>query len=156
MEVKGGFMKKTSIEAAVGIFMLIGIVCVGYLSIHLGEMEWGGDRFYPVFARFQSVSGLIAGARVELAGVRVGKVDSIALDPKTQAAVVKLNIQKSVVLSDDVIASIKTAGLIGDKYLQLSPGGSDRMLKAGDMITETESAVDLEALISKYVFGGVK
>jgi phospholipid/cholesterol/gamma-HCH transport system substrate-binding protein len=119
-------------------------------------MEWGGDRFYPVSARFQSVSGLIAGARVELAGVRVGKVDSIALDPKTQAAVVKLNIQKSVVLSDDVIASIKTAGLIGDKYLQLSPGGSDRMLKAGDMITETESAVDLEALISKYVFGGTK
>jgi phospholipid/cholesterol/gamma-HCH transport system substrate-binding protein len=156
MEVKGGFMKKTSIEAAVGIFMLIGILCVGYLSIRLGEMEWGGDRFYPVSARFQSVSGLIAGARVELAGVRVGKVDSIALDPKTQAAVVKLNIQKSVVLSDDVIASIKTAGLIGDKYLQLSPGGSDRMLKAGDMITETESAVDLEALISKYVFGGTK
>jgi len=156
MEVKGGFMKKASIEVAVGIFMLIGMLCVGYLSVRLGEMEWGGDKYYPLLARFQSVSGLIAGAHVELAGVRVGKVDSIALDPKTQAAVVKLNIQKSVVLSDDVIASIKTAGLIGDKYLQLSPGGSDRVLKAGDMITETESAVDLEALISKYVFGGVK
>ena len=156
MEVKGGFMKKASIEVAVGIFMLIGILCVGYLSVRLGEMEWGGDNYYPLLARFQSVSGLIDGAHVELAGVRVGKVDSIALDPKTQAAVVKLNIQKSVVLSDDVIASIKTAGLIGDKYLQLSPGGSDRVLKAGDMITETESAVDLEALISKYVFGGVK
>ena len=149
-------MKKASIEVAVGIFMLIGMLCVGYLSVRLGEMEWGGDKYYPLLARFQSVSGLIAGAHVELAGVRVGKVDSIALDPKTQAAVVKLNIQKSVVLSDDVIASIKTAGLIGDKYLQLSPGGSDRVLKAGDMITETESAVDLEALISKYVFGGVK
>jgi len=156
MEVKGGFMKKASIEVAVGIFMLIGMLCVGYLSVRLGEMEWGGDKYYPLLARFQSVSGLIAGAHVELAGVRVGKVDSIALDPKTLAAVVKLNIQKSVVLSDDVIASIKTAGLIGDKYLQLSPGGSDRVLKAGDMITETESAVDLEALISKYVFGEVK
>lgn len=149
-------MKKASIEVAVGIFMLIGMLCVGYLSVRLGEMEWGGDKYYPLLARFQSVSGLIAGAHVELAGVRVGKVDSIALDPKTLAAVVKLNIQKSVVLSDDVIASIKTAGLIGDKYLQLSPGGSDRVLKAGDMITETESAVDLEALISKYVFGEVK
>ena len=149
-------MKKASIEVSVGIFMLIGILCVGYLSVRLGEMEWSGDKYYPLLARFQSVSGLIAGAHVELAGVRVGKVDAIALDPKTLAAVVKLNIQKSVVLSDDVIASIKTAGLIGDKYLQLSPGGSDRVLKAGDMITETESAVDLEALISKYVFGGVK
>jgi phospholipid/cholesterol/gamma-HCH transport system substrate-binding protein len=149
-------MKKTSIEAAVGIFMLIGIVCVGYLSIRLGKMEWGGDRFYPVFARFQSVSGLIAGAHVELAGVHVGKVDSIALDPKRQVAVVELKIQKGVILSDDVIASIKTSGLIGDKYLQLVPGNSDSVLKPDGMITETESAVDLEALISKYVFGGVK
>ena len=149
-------MKNTSIEAAVGIFMLIGIVCVGYLSIHLGKMEWGGDRYYPVFARFQSVSGLIAGAHVELAGVHVGKVDSIALDPKREVAVVELKIQKGVILSDDVIASVKTSGLIGDKYLQLSPGSSDTVLKPGDMITETESAVDIEALISKYVFGGTK
>lgn len=149
-------MKRTSIEVAVGIFMLIGIACVGYLSIRLGEAEWGQDKYYPVFARFQSVSGLIAGAHIELAGVHVGKVDAIALDPKTQAAVVKLKIQKTVVLSDDVIASIKTSGLIGDKYLQLSPGSSDRVLKPGDMITETESAVDIEALVSKYVFGGAK
>lgn len=149
-------MKRTSIEVGVGIFMIIGMLCVGYLSVQLGEMEWGGDKYYPLLARFQSVSGLIDGAHVELAGVYVGKVDSIALDPETQAAVVKLKIEKSVVLSDDVIASIKTAGLIGDKYLQLLPGSSDRVLKAGDMITETESAVDLEALISKYVFGGVK
>ena len=149
-------MKKTSIEAAVGIFMLIGIVCVGYLSIRLGKMEWGGDRFYPVFARFQSVSGLIDGAHVELAGVHVGRVDSIELDPKRQVAVVELKIQKGVMLSDDVIASVKTSGLIGDKYLQLAPGSSDTVLKPGGMITETESAVDIEALISKYVFGGVK
>ncbi|MBU0986765.1 MAG: outer membrane lipid asymmetry maintenance protein MlaD [Proteobacteria bacterium] len=149
-------MKRTSIEVAVGIFMIIGIACVGYLSIRLGETEWGADKYYSVSARFQSVSGLIAGAHIELAGVHVGKVDSITLDPKTQAAVVKLKIQKTVVLSDDVIASIKTSGLIGDKYLQILPGSSDRILKPGEMITETESAVDLEALISKYVFGGAK
>ena len=149
-------MKRTSIETAVGIFMLIGIACVGYLSIRLGEMDLGGDNYYPLFARFQSVSGLSAGAHVEMAGVQIGKVDSIVLDPERQVAKVKLKIQKEVVLSDDVIASIKTAGLIGDKYLQLSPGSTDEILKAGDMITETDSAVDLEALISIYVFGGVK
>jgi len=149
-------MKNTSIEAMVGLFMLIGIVCVGYLSIHLGKMEWGGDRFYPVFARFQSVSGLIAGAHVELAGVHIGKVDSIALDPKRLVAVVELKIQKSLMLSDDVIASVRTSGLIGDKYIELVPGNSDKILKPGGLITETESAVNLESLISKYVFGGTK
>jgi phospholipid/cholesterol/gamma-HCH transport system substrate-binding protein len=149
-------MKKISIETAVGIFILIGIVCVSYLSIRLGKMEWTGDKYYPVFARFQSVSGLIAGAHVELAGVHVGKVESIALDPKRLVAVVELKIQKGVLLSDDVIASVKTSGLIGDKYIQLAPGNSDKVLKPGGMITETESAVDLEALISKYVFGGAK
>jgi phospholipid/cholesterol/gamma-HCH transport system substrate-binding protein len=149
-------MKNTSIEVVVGLFMLIGIVCVGYLSIHLGKMEWGGDRFYPVFARFQSVSGLIAGAHVELAGVHIGKVDSIALDPKRLVAVVELKIQKSLKLSDDVIASVRTSGLIGDKYIELVPGNSDNILKPGGLITETESAVNLESLISKYVFGGTK
>jgi phospholipid/cholesterol/gamma-HCH transport system substrate-binding protein len=149
-------MKKTSIEAAVGIFMLIGIICVGYLSIRLGKMEWGGDKYYPVFARFQSVSGLIAGAHVELAGVHVGKVDSIKLDPKRLVAVVELKIRKGLMLSDDVIASVKTSGLIGDKYIDLVPGNSASVIKPGGLITETESAVDLEALISKYVFGGTK
>jgi phospholipid/cholesterol/gamma-HCH transport system substrate-binding protein len=149
-------MKKISIETAVGIFILIGILCVGYLSIRLGKMEWTGDKYYPVFARFQSVSGLITGAHVELAGVHVGKVESITLDPKRLVAVVELKIQKGVVLSDDVIASVKTSGLIGDKYIQLAPGNSDQVLMPGGMITETESAVDLEALISKYVFGGAK
>jgi phospholipid/cholesterol/gamma-HCH transport system substrate-binding protein len=149
-------MKKTSIEAAVGIFIVIGIICVGYLSIRLGKMEWAGDKYYPVFARFQSVSGLITGAHVELAGVHVGRVDSIKLDPKRLVAVVELKIQKGLKLSDDVIASVKTSGLIGDKYIELVPGNSERLLKPGGLITETESAVDLESLISKYVFGGAK
>jgi phospholipid/cholesterol/gamma-HCH transport system substrate-binding protein len=90
-----------------------------------------------------------------MAGVQIGKVDSISLDKEEMAAVVKMKIQKGVVLTDDVIASIKTAGLIGDKYIKLSPGGSDEILNSGDTIIETESAIDLEELISKYVFGGV-
>lgn len=149
-------MKKTSIEAAVGIFMIIGIICVGYLSIRLGKMEWTGEKYYPVYARFQSVSGLIAGAHVELAGVHVGRVYSIKLDPKRLVAVVELKIQKGLKLSDDVIAAVKTSGLIGDKYIELVPGNSETLLKPGGLITETESAVDLESLISKYVFGGTK
>ncbi len=148
-------MKKASVETAVGIFVIIGIVCVGYLTVKLGKMEWIGDNYYPLYAQFQSVSGLTTGAYVEMAGVEIGQVDSITLDQERQVARVKMKIQKGVVLTDDVIASVKTAGLIGDKYIKISPGGSDEALKPGDMITETESALDLEELISKYVFGGV-
>jgi phospholipid/cholesterol/gamma-HCH transport system substrate-binding protein len=148
-------MKKGSVETAVGIFVVIGIVCVGYLTIKLGKMELLGDNYYPLYATFQCVSGLTEGAYVEMAGVRIGQVDGISLDPKKAVAKVKLKITKGVVLTDDVIASVKTAGLIGDKYIKISPGGSDEVLKEGDSIVETESAVDLEELISKYVFGGV-
>ncbi|MEE8431002.1 MAG: outer membrane lipid asymmetry maintenance protein MlaD [Candidatus Desulfatibia sp.] len=148
-------MNKSSVETAVGIFVLIGIICVGYLTIRLGKMEWFGGDHYSVSAQFQSISGLNIGASVEVAGVQIGKVDSISLDKEEMVAVVKMKIQKGVVLTDDVIASIKTAGLIGDKYINLTPGGSDEILKPGDTIIETESAMDLEELISKYVFGGI-
>jgi phospholipid/cholesterol/gamma-HCH transport system substrate-binding protein len=149
-------MEKRSIETAVGLFVIIGLVCVGYLTIKLGKMELIGDNTYPLIARFGSVSGLKPGAQVELAGVQIGQVASIELDRSEQMALVTLKIQKDVTLSDDVIASISTAGLIGDKYIKLSPGGSDRTLKPGETITETESAVDIEQLISKYVFGSAE
>jgi phospholipid/cholesterol/gamma-HCH transport system substrate-binding protein len=148
-------MQKTSIEMAVGIFMLIGIACVGYLTIQLGKMQWIGDNFYALEARFKSAAGLKAGSQVEIAGVQVGQVDSIRFDPDRQMAKVRLKIQKNIVLTDDVIASVKTSGLIGDRYIKLTPGGSELVLKSGDQITETESAIDFEELISKYVFGGV-
>ena len=147
-------MKKTSIETWVGIFVLVGLVCVGYLTIKLGKMELVGDNNYPIYARFQSVSGLKKGSQVEIAGVKVGMIDSISLD-KDKRAIVKMKIDKGLILTDDVIASVKTAGIIGDKYIKISPGGSDTLLKPGEMITETESALDLEELVSKFVFGGV-
>lgn len=149
-------MKRSSIEISVGIFMFIGLVCVGYLTVHLGKVDWIGDDHYTVYARFESISGLKPGAAVEMAGVQVGEIEAISLDPERQVAKTKLKIQKGIVLTDDVIASVKTAGLIGDKYIMLSPGGSDRILREGDLITETESAVDLESLISKYVFGSAE
>lgn len=140
---------------AVGVFMLIGIACVGYLTIQLGKMQWIGDNFYALEARFKSAAGLKSGSQVEIAGVQVGQVDAIRFDPDRQMAKVRLKIQKDIVLTDDVIASVKTSGLIGDRYIKLTPGGSELVLKNGDQITETESAIDFEELISKYVFGGV-
>jgi phospholipid/cholesterol/gamma-HCH transport system substrate-binding protein len=146
-------MKKSYIETSVGIFMFIGILCVAYLTIHLGKMDLIGSDHYQVRARFQSVSGLKVGASVDMAGVQIGTIEAITLNQEKKIAEVTMNIQNDVKLDEDVIASIKTAGLIGDKYVMISPGGSDTVLKPGEVILETESAVDLEDLISKYLFG---
>lgn len=149
----GGKMSKTSVETAVGVFVLMGLICVGYLTIKLGKMELLGDAYYTLNARFDSVSGLKKGAQVDMAGVQIGKVESITLDKQRQVALVKLQVKNDVELTDDVIASVKTSGMIGDKYIRLIPGGSDEKLENGDLITETESALDIEELVSKYVFG---
>ncbi len=149
-------MKKSSVEMAVGIFVIIGILCVGYLTIKLGKMELMGDNYYSLFAKFDSVAGLKPGSNVEIAGVQIGQVESISLEPVMQVAKVELKIENGIELNDDVIASIKTAGLIGDKYITISPGGSDEILEAGAFIEETESAIDVEDLVSKYVFGDKK
>ncbi len=148
-------MKKTTIDTCVGIFVLIGITCVGYLTVKLGQMDWIGQNHYSIFANFDSITGLRKGGQIEMAGVQIGHIADISLDLDKQIAVVEMKIQNEVVLTDDVIASVKTAGLIGDKYIKLSLGGSDEILKPGDLITETESALDLEEMVSKYVFGGV-
>jgi len=149
-------MKRSTVEISVGIFVLIGILCVGYLTVKLGKMEWFGEGYYPLKARFTSVTGLKTGTEVEMAGVSVGRVSEITLDPDLKIAVVTLQIRNDLELAEDVIASVKTAGLIGDKYVNLSPGGAMDMLKPGDTIVETESSVDIEGLISKYVFGSVE
>ena len=128
---------------------------MGYLTIKLGKLEWFGKENYSLYARFQSVSGLKKGAHVEIAGIQIGSVSAITYDQERQVALVEMKIDKGVELTDDVIASVKTSGLIGDKYIKLSPGGSDMFLAPGEMIVTTEPAVDLEELISKYVFGDV-
>lgn len=145
-------------DITVGIFVIAGLLCVAWLTIRLGRMELFSDSGFELSARFDSASGLRSGADVELAGVPVGKVTGIELDPDPlhSQAVVHLKLDKNLHLSDDTIASIKTAGLIGDKYVSLSRGGSDRELAAGDLISETESPIDIESLISKYALGGVK
>ncbi|MFA7405403.1 MAG: outer membrane lipid asymmetry maintenance protein MlaD [Pelobacteraceae bacterium] len=150
-------MNMVKLEMMVGSFMLIGILCLGYVSIKLGKMELIGGDFYSVTARFDSVSGLKPGARVEVAGVEVGKVDKISLDPKSgDRALALLKIKTGVKISDDVIASVRTSGIIGDKFIKLQQGGSDKVLKNNDTIHETESAIDIEELVSKFIHGNVK
>lgn len=148
-------MKKGSVELAVGVFVLVGLVCVGYLAVRLGQMEIVGGGYYTVSARFRSISGLKVGADIEMAGVPIGRVNDIGLDLERQVAVVQLKIQKEIPLAEDVIASIKTAGLIGDKYIRLTPGVSDIPLEPGGTISQTEPVLDIEDLVSKYVFGKV-
>ncbi len=149
-------MKKYALETTVGVFVLAGLLCVAYLTVKLGKLDILGADSYPLVARFKDVTGLKNGAYVEMAGVRVGRVSDIALDPKDHMALVRLDIQNGIRLTDDSIASIKTSGLIGDKFVKVSPGGSDDILKPGGVIVETEASVDLGDLIGKYVFGGVK
>lgn len=142
-------------ESAVGLFVVIGLICVAYLTVKLGRMELIGDDGYTLNAQFTSVSGLRAGAEVEIAGVKVGRVAAIVLDAQHPMANITLRINKGVKIFDDAVASIKTSGLIGDKYVNLSPGGGGEPLDNGGTISDTEPDVDLINLISKYVFGKV-
>lgn len=149
-------MKKGTVETGVGVFVLIGLVCVAYLAIKLGKMEWLSNDTYLVSAKFSTVTGLKEGAVVEIAGVQVGKVESITLDRENMVAKVLMKIRNGVELDDETIASVKTSGLIGDKYIRLQPGGGAKILKDGGQITETQSAVDMEELVGKYAFGEAK
>ncbi|HEX8749652.1 MAG TPA: outer membrane lipid asymmetry maintenance protein MlaD [Nitrospira sp.] len=147
-------MEKTKLELIVGVFVLIGIVCLGYLSIKLGKLELIGGDVYEVVAQFNTASGLKSGSAIEIAGVEVGRVRGITL--KDDRAAVVLAVNNTVKLYTDTIASIKTRGIIGEKFLALSPGGGGDPLKPGDTIRDTESGLDLEELVSQYVHGNVK
>jgi len=145
-------MKKMTLEMIVGLFLLAGFVSFAYISIKMGDIKMFMEESYPVTARFTSISGLKEGATIELAGVKVGKVTRIELDGGEYEAVVHLDISKEVQLTDDSIASIRTAGIIGDRFIKLTPGGSDIYLEPGDEIEETEASISLEELVSKYIF----
>ncbi|QWR78633.1 outer membrane lipid asymmetry maintenance protein MlaD [Candidatus Magnetomonas plexicatena] len=149
-------MKRFDIETAVGFFLVLGILSMAYLSIKLGDVHFLDEKGYIVTASFTKTGGLKKGTTVEIAGVAVGKVSDITLDDKTYQAKVMMAIHKTVNISEDSIASIKTKGLLGEKYIQIAPGGSKTLLANGGKIRETESAVDIEELISKYAFGDVK
>jgi phospholipid/cholesterol/gamma-HCH transport system substrate-binding protein len=146
-------MKKFDLELTVGLFIIAGIVCLGYLSIKFGKMEIVGEQGYEVYAIFSNIGGLKTGSSIEIAGVDLGRVRSITLD-NYQAHVI-LNFPSTVKIQEDAIASIKTRGLVGEKYIEITPGGSEKIIKPGDQIRETQPAIDLEELISKFVFGKI-
>jgi phospholipid/cholesterol/gamma-HCH transport system substrate-binding protein len=150
-------MKKYAMETAVGIFVVIGLFCVGYMTVKLGNVGLLGDDSYSLFARFTSVSGLRTGSSIQMLGIEIGRVDRLTMDQENQMAVVEFRINKGIKIYDDAIASIKTEGLIGDRYVSIDPGGgTDELLQSGGTITETESPTDIQELISKYAFGDVE
>jgi phospholipid/cholesterol/gamma-HCH transport system substrate-binding protein len=149
----GKMMKRFDLELAVGLFIIVGIVCLGYLSIRLGKMDVLGEKGYEVYALFPNVGGLKTGGTIEIAGVNVGRVKGISLD-RYQAKVVMV-LHKGLQIQEDAIASVKTKGLVGEKFIDITPGGSEKIVQPGGRIRETLPPVDLEDLISKFVFGKI-
>jgi phospholipid/cholesterol/gamma-HCH transport system substrate-binding protein len=148
-------MKKYHYETVAGIFVLVGLVCVGYMTVTLGRVKLLGDDSYRLYARFNSVSGLRAGNPVEMLGIQIGEVAGFKLDQEKQVVIAEFKIREGIKVYEDAIASIKTSGLIGDRYVGLDAGGAGLILKPGGVITQTESPPDLSDLIGKYAFGDV-
>ena len=146
-------MKRFDLELTVGLFLLAGILCLGYLSMKLGKMELVGPKGYEVSAVFTNTGGLKAGSGILIAGVDVGRVKNVKL--VNYQAYVVMNLPSDLKIQEDAIASIKTKGLVGEKYIEITPGGSEKIIPPGGKIRDTQSAVDLEELISKYVFGKI-
>ena len=149
-------MKKYTMETTVGIFIVIGLLCVGYMTVKLGHFSLLGDSSYSLFARFTSVTGLRTGSLVYISGIEVGRVKKLTMDQESQKALSEIRILNGIKVYDDAIASIKTEGLIGDMYLSIDPGGGGTLLKPGGTIIETQPPVDISGVISKYAFGDVK
>ncbi|MDR4509726.1 MAG: outer membrane lipid asymmetry maintenance protein MlaD [Candidatus Brocadiaceae bacterium] len=147
-------MKRFDVEIAVGVFIFCGILCMGFISVKLGKISLFNDNYYSVRAIFSSVKGLKNNTVVEIAGVGVGKVESMELED--YEVVVTMKIREGVNLQEDAIASIRTKGLLGEKYIEITPGGLDRLIQPGGMLHETEPPLDLEKLIGNFVFGKVE
>lgn len=141
--------KSLNVEFWVGMFALMGMICVAYLSINIAGMKLSGAGYYRVAAVFTDISGLKVGSPVEIAGVSVGEVVGINLED-TEAQVT-MEIKNSIKLRDDDIAQVRTKGIIGDKYIRISPGGSDDAILDGGTLTETESSIDFEEVIGKFI-----
>ena len=148
-------MKKNLYESVAGVFVFVGLIIVIYMTLKLGDVSLFKENTVTLTARFNTVTGLRAGNPIEMFGIEIGSVTSLAIDKTAQMAVVTLNIQKGAEIYSDAIASIKTAGLIGDKFITIDPGGSGKILGNGGVIINTESPVDIADLIGKYAFGSV-
>jgi len=145
-------MKNINTELIIGLFMIAGFLAFGYLSLQMGEFSvFDLEKNYSLEAGFDNISGLKVGASIEVAGVGVGKVSRIGLGEEGLANVTML-INQDVKITADAIASIRTQGLIGDKHIKIIQGADEEMLAEGGFIFDTESAIDFEDLLSKYIF----
>ena len=141
---------------SIGLFILIGLGCTAYLAMTQANTTFFSGDSYMISAKFTAVNGLRPGSNVEISGVAVGKVADITLDQTLYQAVVTMQVQNAVGIPVDSVAAIKTSGLIGDKYVSITPGADDAMLETGGVIQDTQAALDIEEMISKYVFGSVE
>lgn len=148
-------MKPSKLELLAGLFVAIGIAAITWLTVKLGAGAMMGGDTYVIEARFTNAGGLSTGGNVVVAGVPVGRVEGIRVDPADFSAIVSLRVLSHLKLPTDSIASIKTTGLIGDKFIAIAPGADESVLKPGDRIVDTEASVDLESLIGKMAFGSV-
>jgi phospholipid/cholesterol/gamma-HCH transport system substrate-binding protein len=145
-------MNKLNIQLVTGLFVVISLAAFTYQAVNIGGVRLTSQPGYTLQARFTNISGLQAGAIVEAAGVRIGTVSAISFDPDSYEAVVSLRINQEVPVQEDAIAAIRTQGIIGEKFVKIIPGGFDELLEDGGEIFDTESAVSLEELVSKYIF----
>ena len=149
-------MKQGNVEIVVGLFIIAGFLALGYLALQLGEVPMlSRGRTYTVTAEFDNVSGVKEGSAVQIAGVVVGSVAKVQLN-KDHVAELVLRLGKELQIPVDSMASVKSQGIIGDKYIQISLGGDPDLIKEGGRLVETESAVDIESLFSKFAFGSAK
>ncbi len=144
------------VEIAVGLFLVLGLAAFGWLALRLGEVSWlTGGTTYTLYAEFENVAGIKTGSEVQIAGVAVGSVAELRLNEAGKAvAAFKLN--KGVQVPKDSMASVKSQGIIGDKFIRILPGGDTANYQPGETIVDTESSLDIESLISKFALGGVK
>lgn len=143
-------------ETVVGLFVVVGLACVGYLSVKLGNVSLFRENVYTVYARFTSVTGLRVSSSVQVFGIEAGSVSLLTIDNERQVAVVGMNIRKNVTIYGDATATISTMGLIGDTYIRIDPGGAGEPLKSGGYIVNTVTPPSLDELIGRYIFGQAK
>ena len=146
-------MSRRGTEILVGFFVLLGIAALVFLALKAANLgSFSSGETYSLTAKFDNIGGLKVRAPVRSAGVTVGRVASITLDPKTYQGVVRLEVQKNVQFPSDSSARILTSGLLGDQYIGLEAGAEEKVFAAGDVIKQTQSAVVLESLISQFLF----
>ncbi len=146
-------MNRNVVETALGAVVLV-IAAAFFYWAYTSSGQAQGSNGYPLVAKFDQIDGLDVGSDVRISGIKIGKVVAERLDPQTFRATVTFSVQNGIELPTDSSAAIVSASLLGGKYLSLTPGGDEKMLKPGGEITLTQSSINIEQLVGKYIFGG--